>query len=109
MSRYHIGLVLVLGTLMTGRVAAAQSDGKVSLLSIDPVVENIKPGMTRLEIESKLTDRDGGPQSINSTRYYRSAGGLIIEVPYDQTGGTWASTNRVNGPVSFWPGSRNTL
>ena len=108
MNRYVAGFVLVTVPIFGGRCLAAEKDSKVSRLGVDPIVEQIHPGMTRAEVETMLTDRDGGPQFPSSTRYYQTSG-LIVEVPYDQTGGTWTPANRVNGPVHIRIGPRTSL
>ena len=108
MNCYVLGFVLGAASISGARCLAAEQGSKVSMLTVDPVVEKIRPGMTRAEVETWLKDRDGGPQSASSTRYYR-ASGLIIEVSYDQTGGTWTPANRVNGPVNIRFGARSNL
>src|SRR5438445_6312448 len=102
------GLVLALALTMSGFSHATEEKPTVLVQGAPPLVETIHPGMTRAEVETWLTSRDGGPQSISQTRYYQ-APGWIIEVPYDQTGGTWTLSNRVNGPVNAWAGPRSNL
>ena len=107
--RYSVlGLSLVTASLVGGRCLAVEEQPKVSIQATVPLMEQIHPGMTRAEVETLLKDRDGGPQSISSTRYYQPPS-MIIEVPYDQTGGTWTPTNRVSGNVNIRIGPRSTL
>ena len=108
MNRSIVGIAMVGVALVSGRCFAADEISKVALVGVDLIVSQIHPGMTRAEVETQLTDRDGGPQSITCTRYYQPTG-LIIEVPYDQTGGTWTLTNRVNGPLNIRVGTRSSL
>src|SRR5258708_20340560 len=87
------------------RVQADQTSPPPSWGSL---VAMIPPGITRAGVETWLNERDGGPQGIDSTRYYIQPN-IIVEVPYDQTGGTWTSENRVSAPVRIIRRSRNTL
>jgi hypothetical protein len=62
------------------------------------LVSNIHPGLRRADVDAWLKEWDGGPQGIDSTRYFIEPD-IIVEVPYDQTGGTWTPENRVCAPV----------
>jgi len=94
--------------MLTSGRCLAQDTMTLAMANTRPVLGQIQPGMTRAEVEVLLKDRDGGPQSISSTRYYK-APDLIIEVPYDQTGGTWTPTNRVCGNINIKNAPRSTL
>ena len=61
----------------------------------------IMPGMTRSQVEVWFKTKDGGVQGTSITRYYEDPG-VMIDVPYDQTGGNWSKDNRVNGPVKVY-------
>ena len=61
----------------------------------------IMPGMTRSQVEVWFKTKDGGLQGPSITRYYEDPG-VMIDVPYDQTGGNWSKDNRVNGPVKVY-------
>ena len=61
-------------------------------------VAQIRIGMTRSKVEKIFKQRDGGINGSSSTRYYEGAE-VMVEVPYDRTGGAWSPQNRVNGPV----------
>jgi hypothetical protein len=58
-------------------------------------------GTTRADVERTLGHPriDGGIIEIGHTRYYLEPG-VLVEVPYDQTGGRDRAQNRVNGPVT---------
>src|SRR5882762_2130450 len=75
-----------------------QADPIASGPSWETIVANIQPGLSRASVETWLKEQDGGPQGIDSTRYYIEPD-IIVEVPYDQTGGTWTPENRVSAPV----------
>ena len=61
----------------------------------------ITNGMTRAEVEKILPAEDGGIQTPNIMRYYEGWE-VMVDVPYDQTGGPWKPENRVNGPVHVY-------
>jgi hypothetical protein len=56
----------------------------------------IRPGVTRADIEKVLPVQDGGVSGPGSTRYYFGSY-VMVEVPFDQTGGSWKPQNRVSG------------
>src|SRR6266513_4794024 len=99
-------LLVSLGVLaIPGRV---QADQMASAGAWESLVEKIQPGLTRAGVETWLKEQDGGPQGIDSTRYYIQPD-IIVEVPYDQTGGTWTSENRVSAPVRVIRSSLSSL
>jgi hypothetical protein len=85
-----------------------QADQTSPAAAWESVVAKIQPGLTRAGVEAWLKELDGGPQGIDATRYYIEPD-IIVEVPYDQTGGTWTSENRVSAPVRLVRRSRSTL
>jgi hypothetical protein len=85
-----------------------QADPTSPAASWESLVAKIQPGLTRAGVESWLQEMDGGPQGIDSTRYFIQPD-IIVEVPYDQTGGTWTAENRVSAPVRIIRRSRSTL
>ncbi|SRR5258706_3831295 len=106
--RIYISL-LVLVSLGVGTIPErVQADQTPSAAAWESVVAKIQPGLTRAGVETWLNDRDGGPQGTDSTRYYIHPD-IIVEVPYDQTGGTWTPENRVSAPVRIIRRSRSTL
>jgi hypothetical protein len=44
---------------------------------------------------------DGGLSGPSSTRYYFGSE-VMVEVPYDQTGGAWKQQNKMNGPIKVY-------
>lgn len=55
---------------------------------------SIKIGMKRAEVEKHLPTRDGGLQESTLTRYVATPR-MIVEIPFDSTGGPWSPDNRV--------------
>jgi hypothetical protein len=62
---------------------------------------NIRMGTTRADIEKMFPLQDGGLSISSSTRYYLGSE-VMVEVPFDPTGGAWKSQNRVNGPLRVY-------
>ncbi|HEY3268758.1 MAG TPA: hypothetical protein VGM37_17715 [Armatimonadota bacterium] len=58
----------------------------------------IRPGTTRADLEKVFPQRDGGLSGPNSTRYYAGAE-VMVEAPFDTTGGAVKPTNRVSGSI----------
>ena len=71
------------------------------LVEVKPLVAKITPGMTRTQVETWLKEKDGGLQGVSVTRYYEQPE-VMIEVPFDQTGGDWSQKNRVNGSIKVY-------
>lgn len=65
-----------------------------SITDLETLKKRITPGMTRSQVESILSTRDGGLQEFSRTRYV-AAPRMIVEVCYDGTGGPWSPDNRV--------------
>ena len=64
---------------------------------------SITNGMTRGEVEKILPNQDGGLQGPSTMRYYEGWE-VMVEVPFDQTGGPWKPENHVNGTVRIYRG-----
>ena len=77
-----------------------------SLSEIEVDVIKIKPGgSTRLDVEKIFNEQDGGLQGPSTTRYFEDPD-ILIDVPYDQTGGPFSHENKVNGSVKIRHGHR---
>lgn len=61
----------------------------------------ISPGTTRADVEKVFVKQDFGLSGLGGTRYYVGAE-VMVEVPYDRTGGNWKPENRVNGPLKVY-------
>jgi hypothetical protein len=62
---------------------------------------SIPVGTTRAQVEKVFTRPDGGLSGPSASRYFMGDE-VMVEVPYDQTGGAWKPTNRVNGPIKVY-------
>jgi len=65
------------------------------------LVSKIKQGTIRADIEKMFPQEDGGLMGSGSTRYYLGSE-VMVEAPYDQTGGTWKPQNKLNGPIRVY-------
>jgi hypothetical protein len=65
------------------------------------LVSRIKQGTTRADMRKVFPEEDGGFSGPRSTRYYFGAE-VMVEAPYDQTGGAWKPQNKVNGPIKVY-------
>jgi hypothetical protein len=106
--RRYISLLLLVSIGVVAIPQRLHADPASPVASWEALVANIQPGLTRAGVETWLNEMDGGPQGIDSTRYFIQPD-IIVEVPYDQTGGTWTSENRVSAPVRIIRRSRSTL
>src|SRR5690349_10336337 len=106
--RLSISLLLLVSIGVAALPERVQADPTQPAAAWESLVAKIQPGLTRAGVESWLQELDGGPQGIDSTRYYIQPD-VIVEVPYDQTGGTWTSENRVSAPIRIIRRSRSTL
>lgn len=77
------------------------SEHEKRLAEVNATVERLKPGTSRAVVERIFTTKDGGLQGPSLTRYYMEPE-VMIDVPYDKTGGNWSGENRVNGPVRVY-------
>ena|SRR6266513_589895 len=105
---YSFLILTSVGTGVFSTARARAEDTAPSVTTWESLVMKIQPGLTRADVEAWLNERDGGPQGINSTRYVIQPD-IIVEVPYDQTGGTWTSENRVSAPVRVIRSSLSSL
>jgi len=64
-------------------------------------VSRIKQGTTRADMRKMFPQEDGGLSGPGSTRYYFGSE-VMVEAPYDQTGGAWKPQNKVNGPIKVY-------
>jgi hypothetical protein len=65
------------------------------------LVSRIKQGTTRADMRKIFPQEDGGFSGPGSTRYYFGSE-VMVEAPYDQTGGAWKPQNKVNGPIKVY-------
>jgi hypothetical protein len=65
------------------------------------LVSRIKQGTTRADMMKMFPQEDGGLSGPSSTRYYFGSE-VMVEVPYDQTGGAWKPQNKMNGPIKVY-------
>jgi hypothetical protein len=56
---------------------------------------------SRKDIEKMFLQQNGGMSSPESTRYYLRSE-VMVEVPFDQTGGARSQENKVNGPLKAY-------
>jgi len=61
----------------------------------------VSVGMKRAEVELLFREKDGGLQGPSVSRYYEHPE-VMIEIPFDQTGGNWNENNRVTGPPKIY-------
>jgi hypothetical protein len=106
--RLSISLLLLVSVGVAALPERVQAGQMSPSPSWETLVAKIQPGLTRAGVEAWLNELDGGPQGIDSTRYYLQPD-IIVEVPYDQTGGTWTLENRVSAPIRIIRRSRSTL
>jgi len=106
--RLSISLLLLVSSGVAALPQSLHADPASPAAAWESIVAKIQPGLTRAGVETWLKEWDGGPQGIDSTRYYIQPD-VIVDVPYDQTGGTWTSENRVSAPVRIIRRSRSTL
>lgn len=61
----------------------------------------IRRGTPRSDVEKVFPEEDGGISGPGSTRYYLGSQ-VMVEVPYDQSGGRWQRGNRVRGALRVY-------
>lgn len=71
------------------------------------LADSVAIGTTRDEVEKIFTRQDGGVTGPYATRYYMG-NEVMVEVPYDETGGRWKPTNRVTGPLKVYKDTFHT-
>ena len=80
---------------------------EIRLQEVQSLAATIAPGTTREDIDRVFPQEDGGVSDSRATRYYLGSE-VMVEVPYDQTGGNWKPENRVTGPVKVYRSSMHT-
>lgn len=84
--------------------------GKVTheakLAEVKEKVKRISLGMKRSEVEVLFPEKDGGIQGPSVSRYYEHPE-VMIEIPFDRTGGNWSKNNRVTGPPKIYRSLRH--
>lgn len=88
-------------------VANSPAAHRKRLAEVRVQAEQIRAGTTRAEVEKIFTRRDGGLQGWSRTRYYAGEE-VMVEVPYDRTGGAWQPTNRVTGAPKVYQSMMHT-
>jgi hypothetical protein len=68
---------------------------------ITALAGEIRLGTRRADVEKVFPLRDGGLSVPSRQRYYAGSE-VMVEAPFDQTGGRWSSENRVTGPLRVW-------
>jgi hypothetical protein len=71
---------------------------------IAPLAAGIRVGTRRADVEKVFRQRDGGLSVPSRQRYYAGSE-VMVEAPFDETGGRWSSENRVTGPLRVWRSS----
>lgn len=79
-------------------VACAPPSHQQRIQQARRLVSKIKQGTTRADIEKMFPQEDGGLMGPGSARYYLGSE-VMVEVPYDRTGGSWNPQNKLNGPI----------
>jgi hypothetical protein len=66
------------------------------------LADSIVQGMTRAKVRELLSKYEfiGGGFGASFTEQYYGHPNVVIEVPFEQPGGNYSSTNQVNGPVT---------
>ena len=65
------------------------------------LAESVTLGMTRAQVEKIFPQSDGGAFGSDRGRYYFGSE-VMIDVPYDTSGGPFQSENRVKGPLRVY-------
>jgi hypothetical protein len=63
-------------------------------------------GTQRNQVEDFFKTKDGGLSTVSKTRYFEMPG-ILVDVPYDDSGGQYSSKNRVNGVIRIHKGCRS--
>jgi hypothetical protein len=71
---------------------------------ITTLARGITLGTRRADVEKVFPLRDGGLSAPSSQRYYTGSE-VMVEAPFDQTGGRWSSENRVTSPLRVYRSS----
>ena len=71
---------------------------------ITALARGITLGTRRADVEKVFPLRDGGLSGPSTQRYYAGSE-VMVEAPFDQTGGRWSSENRVTGRLRVYRSS----
>jgi len=104
-------LLLLACTLLLGCVQHAPQTRPpmtyaAKLAEVQQKARQLAAGMTRADVEQLFHEQDGGLQGATNTRYYEEPE-VMIEVPFDQTGGNWSPGNRIVGPPKIYRNPRH--
>lgn len=86
---------------VTPQQAAAEKRHQARLALITLLARKVAPGMLRSEVEILFPLSDGGVSSRDRGRYYCDDE-VMVEIPYDVTGGAGTRENRVTGPARVY-------
>ena len=93
-------LLLVLVIASCKRVHPMKHE-QARVAHVTALAATILPGMSRADVERIFPNEDGGLQGGSTTRYYEEPE-IMVEVPYDETGGAWSKSNHVTGVVRVY-------
>jgi hypothetical protein len=97
---------LLLGCVQHAPQARPPMTHAAKLAEVQQKAKRLAVGMTRADVEQLFRERDGGLQGATTTRYYEEPE-VVLEVPFDQTGGNWSPANRVSGPPKIYRSPRH--
>ena len=69
---------------------------EAKLSEVEKKAEQVTLGMARSKVELLFLEKDGGAQTLLRSRYYEHPE-VMIEIPFDRTGGNGNANNRVTG------------
>jgi len=100
--------------LRTAAILRSSSGGKNEPATFEQRFTQIKAlaggimvGTRRSDVEKVFPLQDGGISGPSSTRYYTGSE-VMVEAPFDQTGGARSPENRVTGPLSVYRSRMHT-
>lgn len=79
---------------------------EAKLEEVKKKAERITIGMKRAEVEQLFRVKDGGVEGPSISRYYEHPE-VMINIPFDQTGGNWSPDNRVTGEPNIYRSLRH--
>lgn len=83
---------------------AKASPTALRLAQVRRYAAGIKLGTPRSLVIRLFPKEDGGLTSSSLARYY-AGDGVLVDVPYDDHGGSFNAQNRVSGPLRVYRGS----
>jgi hypothetical protein len=86
---------------MSHTLSASDARHRIRLLEAQRLAAAVRMNTARKDVEKTFPQKDGGLSGPGSTRYYLGSE-VMVEVPFDQTGGAWSRENRVNGPLKVY-------